>query len=64
MEKTYSSLRPGNFSIILLSTEVNLNIFLKIKILKIALSYLNNKYYLDLYDAARVVLKSFGVSFN
>ena len=25
-------------------------------------TYLNNKYYLDLYDAARVVLKSFGVS--
>ena len=25
-------------------------------------AYLNNKYYLDLYDAARVVLKSFGVS--
>ena len=25
-------------------------------------SYLNNKYYLDLYEAARVVLKSFGVS--
>ena len=24
--------------------------------------YLNNKYYLDLYDAARVVLKSFGVT--
>mgnify|MGYP000563039249 FL=1 len=24
--------------------------------------YLNNKYYLDLYEAARVVLKSFGVS--
>jgi YfiH family protein len=24
-------------------------------------TYLNNKYYLDLYDAARVVLKSFGV---
>jgi len=24
--------------------------------------YLNNKYYLDLYDAARVVLKSFGVN--
>ena len=24
-------------------------------------SYVNNKYYLDLYDAARVVLKSFGV---
>jgi len=25
-------------------------------------SYINNKYYLDLYEAARVVLKSFGVS--
>jgi YfiH family protein len=25
-------------------------------------TYLNNKYYLDLYDAARVVLKSFGVT--
>ena len=25
-------------------------------------TYLNSKYYLDLYDAARVVLKSFGVS--
>ena len=25
-------------------------------------AYLNNKYYLDLYDAARVVLKSFGVT--
>ena len=25
-------------------------------------TYLNNKYYLDLYEAARVVLKSFGVS--
>ena len=25
-------------------------------------AYINNKYYLDLYDAARVVLKSFGVS--
>ena len=25
-------------------------------------TYLNNKYYLDLYDAARVVLQSFGIS--
>ena len=25
-------------------------------------AYLNNKYYLDLYDAARIVLKSFGVT--
>jgi len=25
-------------------------------------TYLNNKYYLDLYDAARVVLKSFGIN--
>jgi len=34
----------------------------KNKNFKSSFAYVNNKYYLDLYDAARVVLKSFGVS--
>ena len=36
--------------------------FTENKNFKNCFAYLNNKYYLDLYDAARVVLKSLGVA--
>ena len=42
--------------------EVKSQYLLKNKNFESCFTYLNNKYYLDLYDAARVVLKSFGVS--
>ena len=42
--------------------EVKSQYLSKNKNFKNCFTYLNNKYYLDLYDAARVVLKSFGVS--
>jgi len=42
--------------------EVKSQYFSKNKNFESCFTYVNNKYYLDLYDAARVVLKSFGVS--
>ena len=42
--------------------EVKSQYLSKNKNFKNCFAYLNNKYYLDLYDAARVVLKSFGVT--
>ena len=42
--------------------EVKAQFISKNKNFESCFTYLNNKYYLDLYDAARVVLKSFGVS--
>ena len=41
--------------------EVRFQYLSKNKNFESCFTYLNNKYYLDLYDAARVVLKSFGV---
>jgi len=42
--------------------EVRSQYLLKNKNFENCFTYLNNKYYLDLYDAARIVLKSLGVS--
>jgi len=42
--------------------EVKAQFISKNKNFESCFTYLNNKYYLDLYDAARVVLKSFGIS--
>ena len=41
--------------------EVKFQYLFKNKNFENCFTYINNKYYLDLYDAARVVLKSFGV---
>jgi len=42
--------------------EIKSEYLLKNKNFESCFAYINNKYYLDLYDAARVVLKSLGVS--